>query len=118
MSNRQYAIKILEEKGFITIKGAGNSMRPIILNGESIHLMKVDSALLRVGDAVFCKIKRNLFVHLISAIDVPNLRFQISNNSGFVNGWIGANNIFGLCVGAENRIFVSKEDLMKRKNDI
>lgn len=110
--SRKEAIKVFEEKGEITIKACGKSMQPLIPDKSSIHLKKVDPSKLRVGDAVFCKVKNNLFVHMISAIKED--RFQISNKSGFVNGWIGANNIFGLCVGVNEKIIISDENLNKR----
>jgi hypothetical protein len=115
MSNRKFAIKVLEEKGEIIISCNGNSMRPIIAPKEAIHLKKVDHKLIRVGDAVFCKINGNYQVHKVSAIDEKENRFQISNNKGWVNGWTGANNIYGLAVKIEDRILVSDEELEKRK---
>lgn len=111
--NRKFAIKALEEKGEVIIRCNGNSMRPIIAPKEAIHLRKVDPSQIRVGDAVFCRINGNLQVHLCSAIDKE--RFQISNNKGWVNGWIRANSIFGLAVQIEDRVLVSPEELEKRK---
>lgn len=112
MNKREYAIKILEEKGECVIRCNGKSMLPIIAPNESIHLKKVSHQQLRVGDAVFVRIKSNLQVHLISAIDKD--RFQISNNHNFVNGWVGANSIYGLATQIEDRVLVSDEELIKR----
>ena len=112
MSNRTLAIQTLAEFGSVVITCNGNSMRPLIAPKEAIHLRKVDLSLLRVGDAVFCRINGNLQVHLISAVDKD--RFQISNNHGHVNGWINHYNIFGLCVKVEDRVMVSDDDLTKR----
>jgi|ERR1019366_4805334 hypothetical protein len=112
---RKFAIKILEEKGEITIRGAGNSMQPLIETGQSIHLKKVLPEQLRVGDAVFCKVGGSLFVHLITALDAENQRYTISNNKGHTNGTIGPQKIFGLCVGVDDKIFISEEELEKRK---
>ena len=43
----------------------------------------------KVGDAVFCKVKGNMVTHLVTALQggVDNRRIQISNNHGHVNGW-------------------------------
>lgn len=112
MSNRTFAIKVLEDAGEIIIRCNGNSMRPIIAPKEAIHLKRVIPAQIREGDAVFCRINGNLQVHLVSAIDKE--RFQISNNKGHVNGWIRASSIFGLAVQIEDRVLVSPEDLAKR----
>ena len=46
------------------------------------------------GDVVYCKVKGRQYLHLVSAI--KGERYQISNNKGHVNGWIGINQIFGL----------------------
>lgn len=113
MADRKFAIKILEEKGSVIIRCNGNSMRPIIAPQEAIHLRKVLPSQIRVGDAVFCRINGNLQVHKVSAIDLE--RFQISNNKGWVNGWIGYNCIYGLAVQIEDRILVSDEELEQRK---
>ena len=110
--SRKFAIKILEEKGEATIKCNGRSMVPMIYPQEPIHLKKVEQCQLRVGDAVFVKIKSALQAHKISAID--RNRFQISNNKGFINGWVGFNSIYGLAIKVADRVLVSDEELEKR----
>jgi hypothetical protein len=112
MNKREYAVKILQEKGECVIRCNGNSMRPIIAPQEAIHLKKVLHQQLRVGDAVFVRIKGNLQVHLITAIDKD--RYMISNNHGHQNGWVGANCIYGLATQIEDRVLVSDEELSKR----
>lgn len=114
-SNRKYAVEALAEKGEVIIRGAGGSMRPIMDTGDSLYLKKVDSKQLRVGDAVFCRVSGNLFVHKITAIDEPEQRFQISNNSGHVNGWVGSHCIFGLCYRVNDKFLVTPEQLDARK---
>lgn len=49
---------------------------------------------LQVGDIVLCKVAGNEYLHLIKVIQ--GQRFQIGNNRGFINGWIGPNAIFGV----------------------
>lgn len=67
-------------------------MKPKIESGQLITLSpdvtKVDS-----GDIVLCKVNGHYYVHLVSAIQ--GKRFQISNNHGHINGWVGANCIYG-----------------------
>ena len=58
-----------------------------------------DPATLRVDDIVLCKVHGAEYLHLIKAIQGG--RFQIGNNRGYINGWIGANGIFGRCVRVE-----------------
>jgi len=57
-------------------------------------------AMLKKGDIVLCKVNGNEYLHLIKAIQGP--RFQIGNNRGRINGWIGPNSIFGKCVKVED----------------
>lgn len=114
MDNRQQAIKVLEEKGAVIIRCNGGSMKPIIYPKEAIHLVKVDPSLLRVGDAVFVRIRGSLQVHKLSAIDKNH--YQISNAKNFVNGWVGANCIYGLCVQVEDRVIVSEDEMNKRRS--
>ena len=89
-------------------------MKPLMSPGDSLHIKKVDVAKLRTGDAVFCKVHGGLQVHKISAIDAATNRFQISNARGYINGWISANNVFGLCVQVDDRVIVSDDELNKR----
>lgn len=51
---------------------------------------------LKVGDIVLCKINGNEYLHLIKAIQGP--RFQIGNNRGRINGWVGQSAIYSKCV--------------------
>lgn len=60
----------------------------------------VDCTTLAVGDVVPCRVKSAEYLHLIKAIQ--GQRFQIGNNRGNVNGWIGPNSIFGRCVKIES----------------
>jgi signal peptidase I len=110
--SRKIAVGILEKEGSVTLHCNGNSMRPMFKPGDSLHIKKVPHSKLRVGDAVFCRIKGSLQVHKVTAID--DSRWQISNNHGFVNGWIGNSAIYGLCVKTEDKVLVTEEELDKR----
>jgi hypothetical protein len=55
---------------------------------------------LKVGDIVLCKVNGFQYLHLIKATQGD--RFQIGNNRGRINGWVGGNGIFGKCVRIEN----------------
>jgi len=58
-----------------------------------------DASELAVGNIVLCSVRGNHYLHLIKAIQ--GKRFQIGNNRGGINGWIGANSIFGRCIRIE-----------------
>jgi hypothetical protein len=110
---RKFAIKVLLEKGEVVISCNGSSMKPIIHPRESIFIKRVPHDILCVGDAVFVKVKGNLQVHKIGAIEKD--RWRIENNKGHINGWVNANAIYGLAVKVADRILVSDEELEKRK---
>jgi hypothetical protein len=48
---------------------------------------------------VLCKVRGAEYLHIVKAI--RGERFQIGNNRGGINGWIGANGIFGKCTLVE-----------------
>ena len=76
-------------------------MTPRIKSGELCTVAPVKSSdgllllLLSVGDIVLCRVHGNEYLHLIKAIQKEGKRFQIGNNKGKINGWIGPNGIFG-----------------------
>ncbi|MGI8884743.1 MAG: S24 family peptidase [Pyrinomonadaceae bacterium] len=79
----------------------GNSMQGKIESGQLCTVEPVsDFETLAKGDIVLCKVNGNEYIHLIKAIQ--GKRFQIANNRGRINGWVGANSIFGKCVKIED----------------
>lgn len=48
---------------------------------------------------MLCKVQGAEYLHLVKAI--RGERFQIGNNRGGINGWIGSNGIFGKCIRIE-----------------
>jgi hypothetical protein len=55
--------------------------------------------MLEVGDIVLRKVGGNEYLHLVKAIQRG--RYQIGNNRGFINGWIGSEYLYGKCVKVE-----------------
>lgn len=84
----------------VRFRPRGNSMRGKIESGQLVTIVPVDQQELKVGDVVFCRVKGRFYVHLVSAIQEG--RYQISNNKGLVNGWIGKDSLFGKVVRVEN----------------
>ena len=76
----------------VTIKPRGNSMEPRIKSGQECVIVPITESL-RVDDVVLCRVKGREYLHKICAIDRG--RYQIGNNKGRINGWIGMNSIFG-----------------------
>lgn len=67
-----------------------------IESGQLCTVEPVDSSTLRVGDIVLCKVHGCEYLHLVKAIQAS--RFQIGNNRGRINGWVGQSAIYGKCV--------------------
>jgi hypothetical protein len=114
MARENFVLKTLLEKGEVTFKPHGNSMTPKINSGEQVVVKKVDLKAVRAGDAVYAKVKGSYYLHLLSAIDESQNRYQISNNHGYVNGWVNAEHVYGLCVKVLDKVLVSDEELVKR----
>jgi hypothetical protein len=84
----------------ISFRPRGNSMVGKIESGQLCTVIPIeDHATLAIGDIVLCKVGGSEYLHLIKAIQ--GSRFQIGNNRGRINGWIGAHGIFGKCVKIE-----------------
>lgn len=89
----------LREGETISIRPRGHSMVPLIQSGELVTIAPVDDvSTLRKGDIVLVRVSGSDYLHLIKAIR-PGPRFQIGNNRGGINGWAGAEQIFGRLVG-------------------
>jgi hypothetical protein len=83
----------------VSFRPRGQSMKGKIESGQLCTVAPVDPATLQVGDIVLCKVNGREYLHLIKAIQ--GQRFQIGNNRGKVNGWIGTSGIFGKCIRIE-----------------
>src|SRR5688572_27046684 len=92
-------IERLRKGETVSFRPRGNSMAGKIESGQLCTVAPVEPAVLRVGDIVLCKVNGREYLHLVKAIQ--GTRFQIGNNRGRVNGWVGANAIFGRCVKVE-----------------
>lgn len=114
MARENFVLKTLLEKGEVTWKPHGNSMTPKMNSGDQVVVKQVAASTCRVGDAVYAKVKGNYYLHLLSAIDETHHRYQISNNHGHVNGWITADNIFGVCVQIKDKILITNQELEER----
>jgi hypothetical protein len=93
-------IKKLQAGETVQFRPRGNSMKGRVEDGELCTVAPVtDPSMISAGDVVLCKVKGRQLVHLVKA--VQGGRFQISNNRGFVNGWIGPHSIYGKLVKVE-----------------
>jgi hypothetical protein len=83
----------------VQFRPRGNSMSPRIESGQLCFVEPVDPGALAVGDVVLCRVRQAEYLHFVKAIQGG--RFQIGNNRGGINGWIGGHGIFGRLVRVE-----------------
>ena len=83
----------------ISFRPHGHSMTGRIESGQLCTVVPIDPAVLEVGDIVLCKVAGSEYLHIVKAIQ--DGRYQIGNNRGFINGWIGSEYIYGKCVKVE-----------------
>lgn len=71
-------------------------MKPKIESGNLVTVSPITSDL-KEDDIVFCKVKGNFYVHLVTAIKTEgNAKlYLIGSNRGTINGWVGLNSIYG-----------------------
>ena len=79
----------------IISKEPGNSMLPLIKSKQPVKLVPITWEKVEVGDIVYCKVRGNLYTHLVKAKDA-NKGCLIGNNKGHINGW--TKNVFGKVV--------------------
>lgn len=84
----------------VSFRPRGHSMTGKIESGQLCTVAPVDPATLAVGDIVLCRVRGAEYLHLVKAIQ--DGRFQIGNNRGRINGWIGAAGVFGKCTKVED----------------
>ncbi|HVU96892.1 MAG TPA: S24 family peptidase [Puia sp.] len=73
----------------------GNSMKGKIESGQLVTVEPIGARQLAKGDIILCKVNGSQYLHLIKAIQGE--RYQIGNNIGRINGWIGIGSIYGIC---------------------
>jgi hypothetical protein len=71
-------------------------MKGRIESGQLCTVAPVDTSTLKAGDIVLCRVGGSEYLHIIKAIG--HGRFQIGNNRGGINGWVGPNSVFGKCI--------------------
>ncbi len=84
----------------VQVRPRGHSMRPKINSGELVTIEPCDPKSLNVGDIVLVRVSGNDYLHLIKAKDGG--RFQIGNNRGGINGWVGPKAVYGVVTGVED----------------
>lgn len=83
--------KLLDGETIIS-KEPGNSMLPILKSKQPVKLQPISWEDCEVGDIVFCKVRGNVFTHLVKGKNQKR-GLLIGNNRGRINGW--TKNVYG-----------------------
>jgi hypothetical protein len=94
-----HAIKELQAARTVQIRPRGNSMKGKVDDGALVTLSPADPSTLAPDDIVLVRVSGRVYLHLIKA--VSGGRFQIGNNRGGINGWVGPSAIYGKAVKIE-----------------
>ena len=78
----------------VEFRPRGHSMTGKIASGQRCTVAPLGDHELVIGDIVLCRVKGAQYLHLVKAIDADD-RYQIGNNRGGINGWIGRAQIYG-----------------------
>jgi hypothetical protein len=85
----------------VSFRPRGNSMVGKIESGDLCTVAPLGDHVLAVGDIVLCKVKGAQYLHLVKAVRDADGRYQIGNNRGGINGWIGRAQIYGRLLRVE-----------------
>jgi hypothetical protein len=84
----------------VSFRPRGNSMTGKIASGDLCTVTPLADHTLAIGDIVLCRVKGSQYLHLVKAIASDD-RYQIGNNRGGINGWIGRAQIYGRLIRVE-----------------
>jgi hypothetical protein len=89
----------LERGDTVQFRPRGHSMTGKIASGDLCTVVPLADHVLVRGDIVLCRVKGSQYLHLVVAIQGE--RYQIGNNRGGINGWIGRRQIYGRLLRVE-----------------
>jgi len=96
MARKNFILEQLLQGNEVQYRPSGQSMSGRIESKDLVVIAPVkDLESVKVGAIVYCKVRGNYMLHLVTAIDEKG-RFRISNNHGHVNGW--TKNIYGIVI--------------------
>lgn len=100
-----FAIDKLSKGYSVEITPHGNSMKGKVNSGDTVVMEKCLPEDLKAGDIVLVRVKGRIYLHLIKALKGHGgkQKFQIGNNKGGINGWVGPNAIYGIVTEIRRR---------------
>jgi hypothetical protein len=81
-----WKVEKLQAGETIISKEPGNSMTPVLKSRQPVKIEPSTWEKVAVGDIVYCKVRGNLYTHLVKAKDITR-GCLIGNNHGHLNGW-------------------------------
>ena len=103
----------------VRFKPRGNSMTPIIESGQRVTVRPISPAPyedIDRGDVVLCAVNGKQYLHLVTDVDREKGSYQISNNHGHINGWIGRDAIYGKLCEIDG-VWLKKENKDENKTE-
>ena len=96
-------IERLRKGETVSFRPRGSSMVPLVKSGQLVTvepMTKGNYLTPGKGDIVLCRVHGSEYLHLVKALRIQggSTRYQIGNNCGGVNGWVGIDSIFGRLV--------------------
>lgn len=83
----------------VQFRPRGSSMTGRVNSGQQVTVVPLGAELPAKDDIVLCKVNGNEYLHLVKAVSAG--RYQIGNNRGGINGWVGVGQIYGRCTKVE-----------------
>jgi hypothetical protein len=83
----------------VQFRPRGSSMTGRVNSGQLVTVAPLGAELPAKDDIVLCKVNGNEYLHLVKAVNAG--RYQIGNNRGGINGWVGVGQIYGRCTKVE-----------------
>lgn len=83
----------------VQFRPRGNSMAGKVDSGDLCTVAPLGDHVVARGDIVLCRVKGQQYLHLVIAVQGD--RYQIGNNHGGINGWIGRRQIYGRLIHVE-----------------
>lgn len=114
IQDEEEAVKALKEGKQVMRYEFGDSMFPILKNGEYARLIpKSQFRPIKQGDAVFCKMTDEqgnswYLTHIVWM--VSNSFYLIGSTGGHLNGWVHKSQVFAIALPTNKIVEKEKED--------
>ncbi len=101
--NWELHVENLKKGENVQFRPKGNSMQGKIESGQLVTVEPAKHEEIEKNDIVLCKVKGTYYVHLVTGTQqkMGDKRFQIGNNKGHTNGWVGSSQVYGKVIRVE-----------------